>query len=750
MKRPFALLGISAFLTLTAAALWGGAAAAVLALVFAGLAGCVFFVRFVLRKRLSGKRAPKAFLLSLLSVFLSASFFFSLYAFAWEREFGPAQELDGREVFVTGVVLDTPAALYHRYYYLIRVQRLMEDGKPLALPEFTLRVSSEKRLDCEPYDTLVCTVRCGAFEGDGLYSTRNTRFADGAAMGGYLPKPDSVKVARGTAVSPGELAVRLRELIAGNLRDVLPEREAGLTQAMLLGKRDAISDGDAWNFRKVGASHLLVISGLHMTIVAAALCAPFRLFVRNARLRGLLSAGAVLGFLGLTGFPPSAQRSGVMCLVALLGAAVGKPTDRYNSLGFAVLVVCLLNPFSGGDVGFTLSALSTLGILCGADRLSRLFLKPASGRPFLRDILAPVANSLSVTLSALLFTLPLQATVFGGVSLFSPLANLVLILPCTLLLYLAIPTAFLGLIPCFGRLTRPLLVMVRLLAGISLNLAEDLSSLSGGYLDLSRPAGVAVLCLLVCFLTAAAWAWKFGRVRGLALFLTASAVLCVYRSSGRAAAGKNTITFALAEDSSCVLLLQGDNAAVLALGGYRTGAARELLSKNNVKKVSLLCFASRDRETREAAQAVASAYPIERVALPAGQRLPKELKQTGEPLFLEDGAALDILNGVRLETEQDLGVLTVSFGNAKVMVETESGWAGKGSCHLLVTAKRGTRVNSPFTILQNSDIIKGPIWFDWTASHYLTPSGNGLYAVLSNDGTLEFGGDSAWLGMNPT
>ena len=681
-------------------------------------------------------------MLSLILISSTASFCLLLYASAWEREFGPAQTLDGRQVTVMGVVRDTPVSQYHRYYYLLQVERVTEDGVPLSLPEFTLRFSSEQPIPCEPYDTLLCTVHCSAFSDEGLYSTRSARFADGVALGGYLVDSKPVRSVKGTGLSLGELAVRVREKIAEPFRQLLPEREAGLVQAMLLGRKDDLPESDAWNFRKIGASHLLVISGLHMAAVAFVLCAPFRLFVRNARLRGILSAGAVLGFLCVTGFPPSAQRSGLMCLVALWGAAIGRPPDSYNSLGLAVFVICLQNPFSGGDLGFTLSACSTLGILLGADRLTRRLLAPVKKRPLLREALSPVAAALSVTLSAMLFTLPIQAAVFGGVSLLSPLANLLLIVPCTLLLYLSIPAAALELVPFLEPLVRPLFTLLRLLSGTALSLAEDLSGLRSGYLDLSRGIGTVALCLFVCVVLIAVN--KEPR-RVTAAFLTVCISLCACDQIEQ----PSSLSVAVAEDSQCVVLLQGDRAAVLALGGYRTGAARELLLRNNVKEVDLLCFATAEREAREAAQAILNAYPVRRAALPKGRRAPKELKSAGETLFLEEGEPLSLLDGVTLRAEREFDVLTVDFGGARIVIESGQGNAGPESCDLLIMKKGAGTTNSPFTILLNSDII-GTTEMTASRSQVLLPKGNGLYVVFSEDGVCKFGGDSAWLGMNQT
>lgn len=699
------------------------------------------------------------------------------YVTKWNSEIAPAQLLDGKTVRITAVMTDTPEHRYHRYYTSLWVEHVMEDGTVLDVPQFALRVSSDSPFDCEPFDTVVCTVKCSAFAQGGLYSTANSRYADGFAMGGYVVKGESIYTARGLGLSPAELFVRTRELISEKLSAVLPERSFGLVEAMLLGRTDSLDPTDEWNFRKVGAAHLLVISGLHMTIVAAVLCFPLRL-VRNVRVRSLCSCAAILLFLCVTGFPPAAQRSGLMCMLTFWGAAIGRRTDSLNSLGFAVLLICLASPFSGGDLGFTLSVLSTLGILCCSTRLQRYFTAPLRRHPLCKELATPVFSSLSVTFSALLFTLPIQAMVFGGVSLLSPLVNLILVLPCTAVLYLALPSALVALFPLPPELTAPLYRLLRLLCEISLQLAEDLSSLHFGYLDLTRATGLAVMVFLSAAVVLAVRAWHSGRVRVLCATL---AVICAL-SACTVAPASRSVSLEVSADNSCVVMVRGTHAAVLTLGGYRTDTAREVLSRHNVREVELLSFTERTREVREAAAAVAESLPVQTLALAEGQRTPKELKEIPNVITPADGESITVLEDVNVTFSQQLKVVTVRFGGVTVVLETENGTAKGTTAPIIITDHKKLDTISPFTICQNNDIIKTyqtlrsgeKAYQEMTTSsrhaqrrcdiietitknqtaysgqNILLPGSKGLSVILRGDGIFSVRGESAWLGTKLT
>lgn len=629
-----------------------------------------------------------------------------LYLLAWQQA-APWQGLDGEKLQVRAQVLDYPEERYHRYYYKLRVEALgQEEGALEAVGPFTLRLSSTMPLACDPYDRVECLVTFRAFEeGGGLYSTRNARLADGFQAGAYLSQYEGIAVERDSAVSPGEMLVQLRHQVGRAMDRLLPRREAGLLRAMVLGDSGGVSEEDMSRFRQLGVSHILVVSGLHMTILAGfmqfLLCRfPIRKAVRNA-----LTALVLVLFLALSGFQPSACRGAAMYGVLLLADSTGRRADSLNSLGLAVLLVCLFAPFSGGDLGFALSVLATLGIVV----LYRPIYQVLAGKRLAglaRRLWKPVAASLAVTAAALLGTFPVQLAVFGGLPLLTPLANLLLVFPSTLLLYASFCGAFLSLLPATAPLAAPFVWAAGWLARLLLGAAGLLAQWKGTFLPLTGEVALAVVIGLLLLLMAAGLVGQDRPLR--AVLGGCMAVLAVFGGVFQGWLTQDTVIFAApaAEESSCVVMIQDGKAAVLSFGGYRTGAVAELLQRYRVTQVEALCLPDRGPEAREAAVQVLEEYGAKQLVLPGDAYVGRDLELAlGDalPVFLEGGDSVSLWAGVSAQVLPQWEGLLLSVHGVEVLVEWGPGQSR--NCGLLFTNQPQTRVNAPLSVWQTDGII---------------------------------------------
>lgn len=629
-----------------------------------------------------------------------------LYLLAWQQA-APWQGLDGEKLQVRAQVLEYPEERYHRYYYKLRVEALgQEEGALKAVGPFTLRLSSTMPLACDPYDRVECLVTFQAFQaGGGLYSTRNARLADGFQAGAYLSQYGGIAVERDSSVSPGEMLVELRHQVGRAMDRLLPRREAGLLRAMVLGDSGGVSEEDMSRFRQLGVSHILVVSGLHMTILAGfmqfLLCRfPIRKAVRNA-----LTALVLVLFLALSGFQPSACRGAAMYGVLLLADSTGRRADSLNSLGLAVLLVCLFAPFSGGDLGFALSVLATLGIVV----LYRPVYQALVGKRLAglaRRLWKPVAASLAVTAAALLGTFPVQLAVFGGLPLLTPLANLLLVFPSTLLLYASFCGAFLSLLPATAPLAAPFVWAAGWLARFLLGAAGLLAQWKGTFLPLTGEVALAVVIGLLLLLMAAGLVGQDRPLR--AVLGGCMAVLAVFGGVFQGWLTQDTVIFAApaAEESSCVVMIQDGKAAVLSFGGYRTGAVAELLQRYRVTQVEALCLPDRGPEAREAAVQVLEEYGAKQLVLPGDAYVGRDLELAlGDalPVFLEGGDSVSLWAGVSAQVLPQWEGLLLSVHGVEVLVEWGPGQSR--NCGLLFTNQPQTRVNAPLSVWQTDGII---------------------------------------------
>ena len=757
MIRPFALLGFSAYAALALCMALGPENAWVLALLCLGLACGAAFVRvgagFVCqRKGLLDQKELSEEPPMALSVFRGlfwaaaalamAGLLCGMCALKWQQT-EPLQELEGRRLTVRAQVLDYPEERYHRYYYRLRVEALGEEDTLEPTEPFILRLSTTMPLRCQPCDWVECLVTFNAFDSSGgLYSTRNSRLADGFQAGGYLSQYTGVPVEENPALPFGEMLARLRNQVGRERDRLLPRREAGFLRAMVLGDGSGISEADMTNFRQLGVSHILVVSGMHITVLAGFLQLLLkRLPVRKA-VGNALTALVILLFLALSGFQPSASRGAAMFVVLLLADSAGRRSDGLNSLGLAVLAVCLFNPFAGGDLGFALSVTATLGIVLLYQPLARVFLgKPGKGLAF--KLWKPAAVSLAATAAALLGTFPVQMAVFGGFPLLLPVANFLMAVPGTAVLYLGFCGSFLTLLPATAPLAAPFVWAAGWASRLLLRMAQTLSQWKGTFLSLSSGPLLAVTAGLLLLLIAAVLVGKDRTLRAVIAGAMAALVLSGGVFQGWLDRDQAVFVLPASGTDSCVVLVRNHQAAVLSLGGYRTSAVNEILQRHNVTQVETLCLPVSTPESREAAVQVLEEYGAKALVLPqdgyVGRDLELALGDT-EPVCLPAGESFSPLPGVTAQILPRWEGLRLTVNGVETLVEWEP--AASQSCGLLLTNQGETRVNSALSVWQTDGIIEETS-LDGAFAGPVLPVEEGCLAVaISPAGELSAGWDS--------
>jgi competence protein ComEC len=246
------------------------------------------------------------------------------------------------------------------------------------------------------------------------------------------------KVTSFTPSAPSMQERLRRAVIAG-----LPEREAGLAQAMNLGVRDDLGElRDI--FAASGLAHILALSGLNVGVLVAVLgfaLSPLGLWRYPALM--LL----VVGFLLVVEPSPSVARAGVMACIVLwsLWRGAGK-IDVWGTIGLSLLSLLLWNPSWLLDISFQLSYLAVIGLLIFTEPMMKKILGEKHNQLSWWHWKKFFVGSLVVSLAAQLTTLPLIASSFGSIPLLSPLVNVFAVPIATLLVPVGFVVAVVGLI----------------------------------------------------------------------------------------------------------------------------------------------------------------------------------------------------------------------------------------------------------------------------------------------------------------
>lgn len=142
--------------------------------------------------------------------------------------------------------------------------------------------------------------------------------------------------------------------------------EGAIIEAMTTGNKQALSRELRQQYSKAGVSHILALSGYHLTLIYALL--EFFLMGRIVQIKWRWITNIIIllclwAFAFITGMPPSLLRATIMCSILILSKIFYRNNLSLNSLALAAFIMLTINPLQLFDVGFQLSFTSMLGIL---------------------------------------------------------------------------------------------------------------------------------------------------------------------------------------------------------------------------------------------------------------------------------------------------------------------------------------------------------------------------------------------------
>ena len=402
-----------------------------------------------------------------------------------------------------------------------------------------------------------------------------------------------------------------REALHDYIMASTDEDTAGMLIALLTGEKDALPAQTRLDFKRIGLSHILAISGMHLAILVTGLHFLLSLFGLGKKLRSVIAMVFVVVYMGLTGFPVSVMRAGIMVLISNLLFLFAKTKDSFTNLMISVALICIITPYAAHDVSLLLSFFATMGVLEALDFMEKRPYTTSKLKRLGFSVLASVISSLF----AIAMTLPFSVFNFGRLSYVAPLTTLVFSFLIEIFMYAG--SIFL-IIGAPGFLMAPINRICEAIMSLSAAFAEIPHVYVISDSLLLKIITVIFYILLVCFI---GFRIRRKKTAALLLLFVFSSIFLIGYLNTNSFLRKDRIVYRSDTVENEVMIAVHDGNATAVNLTKNTNHARGLLyywlSEERIVSLDNLYFPQYTSNLPRAILEIVSTVPVERIYLPS-------------------------------------------------------------------------------------------------------------------------------------
>lgn len=245
-----------------------------------------------------------------------------------------------------------------------------------------------------------------------------------------------------------QLSNELSTKIILNIKNILDDETSSILLGLILGYKTDIDEEIQENFRNASMSHILAVSGMHVTYVILGINLIFKNLIGKKN-TNILSILILIFYMFITNFSPSITRAGMMGIIMIFSKLIYRKNDIYTSISISLLLILIYNPFLIQNLGLQLSYGGVIGIILFNKGILK-FLKNIKVknkvykyriRPKIQRYLDKIKEIISVSISVQILILPI---ILYNLNTFNPyflISNFVLsfvIGPIVILCFLSI------------------------------------------------------------------------------------------------------------------------------------------------------------------------------------------------------------------------------------------------------------------------------------------------------------------------
>ncbi len=474
---------------------------------------------------------------------------------------------------ITATVVDIS---YGSYSASLTLKTDSVNGEAYKNRRVLLRLSSTEARDISVGDILTAKGTFADFHSTDSFDSRAYYFSDSICA--EITDISELRVSAGQAVPLSWQFENMREYIRRHAVMMSNESAGNLASALLFGVRDSLSPQTRLDFTRIGISHLLALSGLHLAVVCLGIAKLLSLLRVGKKTRYLISVLFVILYMAFTGFSSSVVRAGLMLTISYTLFLFAKTHDSITSLITAVSIICLVSPFSIYDTSLWLSAFATLGIIIFAEAVPQ----KAKDKSFLCSVGKYILEAILSSVFAVTATLFITTFTFNTLSILSPITTLIFSLLTEIIMYLGAMMLIIGKIIPIGKLLIPIS-----------DFTIELASLFAKPRFVQVSTDYAFLKILIIIFTIVFFLFAVLKIKNKRVYISAIVILFVIINASALIKSEmnyndNDIIYTSKSRSDSLLIKSGGEVCLINCAAFSKTSARQSINLLNGEHINQL------------------------------------------------------------------------------------------------------------------------------------------------------------------
>ena len=340
-------------------------------------------------------------------------------------------------------------------------------------------------------------------------------FAEIGATGYAMSKPVILKTNENET---GTIIYRVRKNVYSRLLQILGSLEGNFAAAILLGETRGIDKALMKTMRTTGISHILCVSGLHLTLVAMIFFITTRFILNlsnfisfNFNIKQVAAACSILGsylYLELSGKQIAATRAFIMTSIIIAAIILGRRAYPLRSIAIAACLILSMNPEYVFHPSFQLSFIAVLSLISGYEFYLKNSQILGSSKGIIATVKLYIFSNIYSSFLASILTAPIVINHFYIFSTYSVLMNLIAV---PIMSFFLMPLAIISVVLMPFKLDEYIIKISGFFIDIIIKSANFTAALPGSVWYFGRISSVSLMTFLFGFFWLSLWQtkWRF-------------------------------------------------------------------------------------------------------------------------------------------------------------------------------------------------------------------------------------------------